>query len=114
MLVREEAGRFNQALFRLKNSEGAEWQSWRILDHQELIAIAERDHPVFPFRYMHLEWTYVRAEGGGTEMTWTQYFEIDPAFEVPQEVAVQRMDAHGRENQKRIKQIIEAGAVAAR
>lgn len=113
VLVRERAGRFTKLVFRLRNAEGAEWQSWRILDHKELIAIAERDKPLFPFRYMHLKWTYVPSDGG-TLMTWTQDFEIDPAFEVPQEVAVQRMDAHGRENQLRIKGIIEADIIAAR
>jgi len=108
VISREPAGRYTKLVFRLKNMEGAEWQSWRLLDHEGLVAIAEREEPLFPFRYMHLKWTYTPS-GQGTLMTWTQDFEIDPKFELPEAVAVQRMDAHGRENQLRIKGIIEAG-----
>lgn len=111
VVKREEAGRFTKLVFRLRNREGSEWQSWRILDHEELVAIAERDEPLFPFTYMHLKWTYVPTPTG-TLMTWTQDFELDPAFEVEESVAVRRMDEHGRENQKRIKRIIETGVPA--
>jgi aromatase len=113
VLEREEAGRFTKLLFRLKNKQGAEWQSWRILDHEALTAIAERDRPLFPFLYMHLKWTYLPA-GAGTLMTWTQDFELDPACDVEESVAVGRMDAHAQDNQQRIKQLIEAESVAAR
>lgn len=112
VVKREEAGRFTRLVFRLKNQENQEWQSWRLLDNQELVAIAERDEPLYPFRYMHLKWTY-EPTARGTKMTWTQDFEIDPRFEAPEEVVVQRMDAHGRDNQQRIKELIETGAVAA-
>lgn len=109
---REDAGRFTKLVFRLRNNEGAEWQSWRILDNVELVAIAEREDPLFPFRYMHLKWTYMPVHGG-TRMTWTQDFELDPALELPEAEAVARMDAHGRENQQRIKRIIESGQPSA-
>ncbi len=109
---REEAGRFTKLVFRLRNKEGSEWQSWRLLDHGELVAIAERDTPLYPFKYMHLKWTYA-ATADGTLMTWTQDFELDPALELPESEVVARMDAHGRENQRRIKQLIESGSVAA-
>jgi aromatase len=62
---------------------------------------------------MHLTWTY-RPVADGTEMTWTQDFELDPAFPVEPSVAVTRMDAHGRENQRRIKGLLESGAVRPR
>jgi len=110
VLRREEAGRFTKLVFRLTNNEGSEWQSWRLLDHDELVAIAQREDPLFPFLYMHLTWTYV-AEDDGTRMTWTQDFELDPAFEVPAATVVARMDAHGRDNQVRIKGLIESGSV---
>jgi len=110
VLRREDAGRFTKLVFRLHNKEGQSWQSWRLLDHEDLIALAQRQEPLFPFTYMHLTWTY-EAVDGGTLMTWTQDFEIDPAFELPEEKAVAKMDAHGRENQKRIKELIESGAV---
>jgi aromatase len=110
VVKREEAGRFTKLLFRLRNKEGGEWQSWRLLDHQELIAIAQRERPLYPFKYMHLTWTYTPT-ATGTLMTWTQDFEIDPAFDAPEPVVVERMDAHGRENQQRIKQLIESGSI---
>lgn len=110
VLRREEAGRFTKLVFRLTNNEGNEWQSWRLLDHDELVAIAQREDPLFPFQYMHLTWTYV-AEDDGTRMTWTQDFELDPAFDVPPATVVARMDAHGRDNQLRIKGLIESGSV---
>jgi aromatase len=111
VLRREEAGRFTKLVFRLRNKEGAAWQSWRLLDHQDLVAVAQREDPLYPFLYMHLTWTY-RAADGGTLMTWTQDFELDPALETPLATVVARMDAHGRDNQVRIKGLIESGAVA--
>lgn len=112
VIKREEAGRFTRLVFRLRDSSGSEWQSWRILDHVMLIAIAEREDPLFPFRYMHLKWTY-EPIADGTLMTWTQDFEIDPAFNVPEQTVRERMDAHGIGNQERIKELIESGAAAA-
>ena len=111
VLRREEAGRFTKLLFRLRNSDGNSWQSWRILDHQELTAFAQRQDPLFPFRFMHLTWTYEPADDGGTVMTWRQDFELDPAFDAPVDVVTSRMDAHGRDNQLRIKELIESGQV---
>lgn len=108
VIKREDSGRFTRLVFRLRNLEGNEWQSWRILDHNLLVAVAERDEPLFPFLYMHLKWTYDPVPNG-TMMTWTQDFEIDPAFGVPESEVVARMNAHGQENQKRIKGLIETG-----
>lgn len=108
VIKREEAGRFTRLVFRLRDNSGSEWQSWRILDHETLTTFAEREEPLFPFSYMHLKWTY-QPIAGGTLMTWTQDFEIDPAFDVPEETVKQRMDAHGKGNQQRIKEQIESG-----
>jgi aromatase len=113
VLSRADSGRFSRLTFRLRNNDGAEWQSWRILDHQDLIAVAQRESPLYPFLYMHLTWTY-RPVADGTEMTWTQDFELDPAFEVEPSVVVNRMHAHGRDNQHRIKGLLESGAVRPR
>jgi len=107
VIKREDAGRFTKLVFRLKNLEGSEWESWRILDHEQLIAVAERDEPLFPFTYMHLKWTYEQVDGG-TLMTWTQDFEVDPALGIPEPQVAARMDAHGKENQRRIKEILES------
>lgn len=111
VLRREEAGRFTKLVFRLTNNEGMSWQSWRLLDHSELMAFAQRQDPVFPFLFMHLTWTYEATADGGTFMTWRQDFEMDPAFDRPVEKVVAMMDAHGRENQQRIKELIESGKV---
>jgi aromatase len=112
VVKREEAGRFTRLVFRLRNLEGGEWQSWRILDHDLLMAIAERDEPLYPFRYMHLKWTY-EPVADGTLMTWTQDFEIDPALGIPEPEVTARMNAHGQGNQQRIKELIESGAASA-
>jgi aromatase len=107
---REEEGRFTKLVFQLSNAEGRSWQSWRLLDHKEFVAIAEREEPLFPFLYMHLKWSYVPVPEG-TRMTWMQNFELDPAFETPVEAAVENMQEHTRKNQQRIKRLIEAGEV---
>lgn len=111
VVKRQDAGRFTKLVFRLRNKEGSEWQSWRLLDHEELVAIAEREEPLYPFAYMHLRWTYADAPQG-TLMTWTQDFELDASCDVPEDVAVKRMDSHGRENQLRMKELMESGQVA--
>jgi len=108
VIKREDAGRFTRLVFRLRDQTGSEWQSWRILDHETLTAIAEREEPLFPFRYMHLKWTY-EPVADGTLMTWTQDFEIDPGFELKEQTVVARMNAHGIGNQQRIKELIESG-----
>lgn len=108
VVKREDAGRFTRLVFRLRDQAGSEWQSWRILDHETLTAIAEREEPLFPFRYMHLKWTYEPIDGG-TLMTWTQDFEIDPGFELKEQTVLARMNAHGVGNQQRIKELIESG-----
>lgn len=110
VLRREEAGRFTKLVFRLRNKEGSSWQSWRVLDHQDLIAVAQRQEPMYPFTFMHLTWTY-EDSNGGTLMTWTQDFELDPAFDRPPDQVAEWMAAHGRDNQARIKSLIESGKV---
>lgn len=111
IISKEDCGRFTKLVFRLRNNEGAEWQSWRILDHKELVAIAQREAPLHPFRYMHLTWTYTPDEGG-TLMTWTQDFELDPAYGVLESKVVAQMNNHGMKNQQRIKHILESSASA--
>lgn len=108
VIKREDAGRFTKLTFRLKNNEGLQWQSWRLLDREDLVAIAEREEPLYPFSYMHLRWTY-KPDGDGTYMTWTQDFELDSAFHLSEAEMTARMEEHGRHNQLRIKQFLESG-----
>ncbi|MFI2346593.1 SRPBCC family protein [Streptomyces sp. NPDC019443] len=107
VLSEEPAGRFTKVVFELRNEAGQAWRSWRLLDHQELTAIAEREDPLYPFRYMHLKWTY-RAVPEGTSMVWTQDFEVDERVDISLEEVVRRMNAHTVENQQRIKETIES------
>lgn len=104
----ERDGRWTEIHFELTNPEGSTWSSWRLLDHRELTAVAERRDPLFPFRYMHLRWSY-RQVPEGTLMTWVQDFEVDDAFDVPLPTVVERMQVHTRQNQAGIKRKIESG-----
>ena len=104
----ERDGRWTEILFELSNPEGSTWNSWRLLDHRELTAVAERREPLFPFRYMHLKWSY-REVPEGTLMTWVQDFEIDDKFDVPLPTVLERMQLHTRQNQTGIKRKIESG-----
>ncbi|GAA2249557.1 polyketide cyclase [Streptomyces ruber] len=112
VVTRERDGRWTEIVFELTDHEGRSWRSWRLLDHRELVVYAERRDPLFPFRYMHLRWSY-RAVAGGTEMTWVQDFEPADGFDVPLESMVERMQVHTRRNQAGIRRIIESGAVRA-
>lgn len=107
VLTREDSGRFSKLTFRLRNTEGFDWRSWRILDHEDLVAISAREEPLFPFLYMHLRWTY-RPAGDGTLMTWTQDFEVDPAHPISGTDMRDRMNVHGHKNQRRIKAFLES------
>ncbi|MEV7194261.1 SRPBCC family protein [Streptomyces sp. NPDC093510] len=112
VISQENEGRWTEIVFELANAEGATWRSWRLLDHRELTAVAERRDPLYPFRYMHLKWTCTSVPGG-TSMTWIQDFELDEKFDVPLATVLDRMQLHTKENQAGIKQKIESGAAAA-
>ncbi|MBV8539480.1 MAG: SRPBCC family protein [Pseudonocardiales bacterium] len=110
VISQEREGRYTEIVFELTNPEGSSWRSWRLLDHRELTAIAERRDPRYPFEYMHLRWTYEPVPGG-TRMTWVQDFELDDTFDVPLPTVLERMVAHTRQNQDAIRDKIESGAV---
>ncbi len=109
VLSLQRDGRFAKLEFELTNEEGQTWRSWRILDFQERVAIAQRGTPKFPFLYMHLTWLYEPVEGG-VQMTWIQDFEMDPKAPVTNEQALARMVSHMQENQKHFKQVLESQA----
>ncbi len=113
VLESARAGRFARLDFELTNAEGQTWRSWRILDYEAHIAIAQREAPLFPFRYMHLTWRYEPIEAA-TRMTWIQDFEMDPKAPVTDEQALAGMLEHMAKNQVRFKQVLEgkAGKVA--
>lgn len=112
VLSLQRDGRFARLEFELTNEEGQTWQSWRILDFQKRVAIAQRGTPKFPFLYMHLTWTYEPVEGG-VQMTWVQDFEMDPKAPVTNEQALARMVNHMQENQVHFKSVLESQAQVA-
>jgi aromatase len=106
VLSYDRHGRFAKVEFQLTNGEGETWQSWRILDFQEHVAIAQRGAPKYPFKYMHLVWSYEAVEGG-VKMTCVEDFEMDPNAPFTNEQAHQRMEAHMKENQEHLKEVLE-------
>ncbi|WP_016909137.1 SRPBCC family protein [Streptomyces xiaopingdaonensis] len=112
VLSQEREGRWTEIVFELSNAEGDSWRSWRLVDHRDLVAIAERRDPLFPFRFMHLRWT-CEPRPSGTRMTWIQDFELDEAVPTPLATVLERMQKHTVENQANIKKQIESGAVRA-
>jgi aromatase len=110
VISQEREGRYTEIIFELTNAEGESWRSWRLLDHRELTAIAERRDPLYPFEYMHLKWTY-QPVSDGTRMTWVQDFELDAKFGVPLGTVVERMVTHTKQNQRTIRDKVESGTV---
>jgi len=108
VLEKERYGRFTWLKFELGNPQGQTWQSWRMLDHQEHIAFAQREKPMFPFKYMHLTWKYEQVEDE-ILMTWIQDFEMDSKAPKTNEEALEFMIYHMEENQKHFKEVLEAG-----
>lgn len=110
VIYQEREGRYTEIIFELANGEGESWQSWRLLDHRKLVAIAERRDPLYPFEYMHLRWTY-EPVSGGTRMTWVQDFELDDKVDIPLSTVLERMVAHTKKNQVAIRDKIESGVI---
>jgi aromatase len=106
VLTFQRDGRFAKIEFELTNAEGETWQSWRILDFQERVALAQRGKPMYPFLYMHLTWRYEPVEGG-VHMTWIQDFEMDPKAPLTNGQALERMVSHMQDNQEHFKQVLE-------
>lgn len=94
--------------FELTNNDNQTWQSVRFIDRDHWLATATRCEPRLPFKYMHLRWVY-RPVPQGTEMTWEQFFEMDPASGITDAQAFERINEHSRLNLERIKGIVEAG-----
>jgi aromatase len=106
VLSNDRYDRFAKLVFQLTNQEGETWQSWRILDFQEHIAIAQRGAPMYPFKYMHLTWSYETVEEG-VKMTWVQDFEVDPKFPLTNEQVLKNMHTHMQKNQEHFKEVLE-------
>ena len=106
LLTSQRSGRFAKLEFELGNAEGQIWRSWRMLDYEKRLAIAQRETPMFPFRYMHLTWSYEQTESG-VQMTWIQDFEMDPNAPVTNEQALASTLEHMATNQMHFKHVLE-------
>jgi len=96
----------NRIVFQMTNKEKESWRSHRLIDRAHWLVTATREEPMYPFKYMHLRWTY-RPVPEGTEMTWEQFFEMDPACNVSDEIAMQRVIKHSQTNMENFKRWIE-------
>ena len=66
----------NRITFRLTDEDDKTWQSFRLLYKEHYFAYAQRETPLFPFKYMKIIWVYT-PKPGGVEMAWIQHFEMD-------------------------------------
>ena len=107
ILKKENYGRFTRLEFELGHLEGQTWRSWRMLDHQEHIAFARREKPMFPYKYMYITWKYEQVEDG-VLMTCIHDFEMDPKAPKTNEETLEYLIHHLEENQKHIKEVLEA------
>jgi len=92
--------------FQLTNNEGHSWVSIRYIDKENYKVRAERLDPKFPFKFMNIFWNY-QTENEGTRMTWIQEFEVDESLMDKEEKFLNFITEHTKENQLRIKEIIE-------
>jgi aromatase len=100
----------NKITFQLTNNQGNSWRSSRVLDKENKVCTAQREDPMFPFKYMNLKWTYEEREEA-VRMTWEQDFEMDPKAKYNDAQAEELINKHSVENMKRIKELIESGKV---
>jgi Polyketide cyclase / dehydrase and lipid transport. len=104
----ERDGRFAKIVFELTNKEGHVWTAWRILDFKDRVAMSRREAPSYPYNFHHLTWRYEPAEGGsGTQMTWTDDFEMHPDSPIKNEVSLEPMLEHMGESQANFKKVTE-------
>ena len=101
----------NKITFQLTNNQGNSWRSSRVLDKENKLCTAQREEPMFPFKYMNLKWTYEEEGEEGVKMTWEQDFEMDPKAKYNDAQAEELINKHSLDNMKRIKELIESGKV---
>jgi aromatase len=99
----------NKITFRLTDNEGKSWVSWRLLLKDNYFAYAQRQEPLFPFKFMKIIWLYT-PKAGGTEMTWIQHFEMDDQAKFNDGQVEGFINTHSRENLKIFKDVIERQA----
>ncbi|NRY61547.1 SRPBCC family protein [Clostridium beijerinckii] len=97
--------------FKITNEQSNSWCSSRIIDEKSYVATAEREDPLFPFKYMQIVWSY-KCVNGGTEMIWAQYFDIDEKANLEGHKIVQLINEHSQKNMINMKELIESGKLS--
>lgn len=64
--------------FRLTTIDGDSWVSER-RNISDFVVKGERLSPMYPFKFMHIKWTYESVDNG-TLMIWEQEFEPDASL----------------------------------
>jgi aromatase len=107
----------NEIMFRLTTfAEGDEpshsWVSRRKIEKEKKEASAERLDPTFPFKYMHIRWTYeALPKDVGVIMTWIQEFEPHPKFPKTNAEMEAFLNHNTRTQMREIKHKIEQGLI---
>jgi aromatase len=94
--------------FRLTSADGAQWVSWRVIHPNGAFALAERQEPRAPFRFMQHVWRYRKLVPDQTEMSWEMNFELDEEHEAREDAACKHLLESTSKNQARMKAYIEA------
>lgn len=75
--------------FRLKtkpdvNGLSYSWISERVINKRKFVCISKRKNPLYPFKYMLINWRYEQLNGG-TLMIWKQKFSVDQKCPINEE-----------------------------
>lgn len=105
-VVKQEA---NKITFRLTDEDDKSWQSWRLLFKDKNFAYAQREDPLFPFKFMKIIWLYT-PKPEGVEMTWIQHFQMDPKAKFNDAQIEGFINEGSQQNLKIFKEIIEKEA----
>lgn len=105
-VVKQEA---NKITFRLTDEDDKSWQSWRLLFKDKNFAYAQREEPLFPFKFMKIVWLYT-PKTEGIEMTWIQHFQMDPKANFSDMQIEGFINEGSQHNLKIFKEIIEKEA----
>ncbi|MFA5144757.1 MAG: SRPBCC family protein [Candidatus Omnitrophota bacterium] len=113
----------NKITFRLTDEEGKSWVSWRLLFKDKYFTYAQRQEPLFPFKYMKIVWLYTSKPAGmalakgcqttdfcPVEMAWIQHFEMDEKAKFTDQQVEGFINEGSRHNLKIFKEIIEREA----
>ncbi|MEU1587287.1 SRPBCC family protein [Micromonospora sp. NPDC005710] len=85
------------------------WVSERVPDRADRVVRARRLE-TGAFKYMNLFWEYTELPDGGVRMRWVQDFEMRPGGHADDEGMTAHLNRTTREQQARIREIVEKAA----